>query len=78
MPGLGFGGDEESLIGTAVSCENQEVTLCMRGGGGRMADSLPGSGGQGGQRELNGVGGGCPPSPLLAPLPAWPLGVELS
>lgn len=31
---LGGGEDEESLIGTAASCENQEVTLCVRGGGG--------------------------------------------
>lgn len=56
MSGLGFGGDEESLIGTAVSCENQEVTLCMSGGGGRMAGSLPGSGGRVGRGDSMGLG----------------------
>lgn len=73
----GVWGHEESLIGTAASCENQEVTLCVRGGGG---DGWLSSWqwGQGGQRGLDGVGGGCPPSPLLPSLTSWPLGAELS
>lgn len=42
-----------------------------------MAGSLPGSGGRVGRGDSMGLGGGCPPSPLLPPLPAWPLGAFL-